>query len=423
MAEALKANSWQVRLDKALLDIDTAPDKRVRLLQRALQDPNLIRDVRSAVDAVREKGFREGHPDAINTLWPEGTIARRDIVGIAALQKQVPEVVRNFQQEASTVMSTGTRSTSFAAPSFDDVFKVLTNSEKQAELREEAMNVLRTTPKGLETPQYEVVRVIEGAIKLGTPERIEIRRYEPFVVAQTSMKMSGDSGGVFGTTAGGNGFGALAGYLFGRNEEKKSMAMTMPVEISKTADPTSGSTGATMAFVLPRDATGESAPPPTPLPEDGVFLAQVPTRLVAVKQFPGIVTDEEVERQREALVAAFENADNDQEDEVEALSDERFGGGRLRIADPSSVSVLQYNAPYTIPWRRRNEIALIVEKDEEGIKSSGNSVTTTPETSVNEEENSPQTSYQGLLTEQNSPAMTATTDAQEAEEQEEQEEE
>ena len=65
------------------------------------------------------------------------------------------------------------------------------------------MNVQRTTPKGLETPQYEVVRVIEGAIKLGTPERIEIRRYEPFVVAQTSMKMSGDSGGS-GTTAGGN---------------------------------------------------------------------------------------------------------------------------------------------------------------------------------------------------------------------------
>ena len=154
-----------------------------------------------------------------------------------------------------------------------------------------------------------------------------------------------------------------------------------------------------------------------------MFLAQVPTRLVVVKQFPGIVTDEEVERQRKALVAAFENADNDQEDEVEALSDERFGGGRLRIADPSSVSVLQYNAPYTIPWRRRNEIALIVQKDEEGIKSSGNSVTTTPETSVNEEENSPQTSYQGLLTEQNSPAMTATTDAQEEEEQEEPEEE
>ena len=168
--------------------------------------------------------------------------------------------------------------------------------------------------------------------------------------------------------------------------------MTMPVEISKTADPTSGSTGATMAFVLPRDATGKSAPPPTPLPEDGVFLAQVPTRLVAVKQFPGIVTDEEVERQREALVAAFENADNDQEDEVEALSDERFGGGRLRIADPSSVSVLQYNAPHhsgvaaaklPLSWRRTRR-----------IKSSGNSVTTTPETSVNEEENSPQTSYQ-----------------------------
>ena len=31
-----KANSWQGRLDKALLDVDVAPQARFRLLQRAL---------------------------------------------------------------------------------------------------------------------------------------------------------------------------------------------------------------------------------------------------------------------------------------------------------------------------------------------------------------------------------------------------
>ena len=54
-----KANSWQGRLDKALLDVDVAPQARFRLLQRALKDPQLKDDVASAVSAIQERGFEK----------------------------------------------------------------------------------------------------------------------------------------------------------------------------------------------------------------------------------------------------------------------------------------------------------------------------------------------------------------------------
>ena len=347
---SLAANSWQSRIDKALLDLDTKPQARFRLLQRAFQDPKLLEDVTSAVEVVREKGFGKGHPEAINTLWPEGTVARADLEGLAALQKQVPELVKSFQEQAPTLLSSGNGGATVKPPSIeagdliDGLVSLATDSKKQEELKEEAKNALRATPKGLETPDYKVVRTLEGPIKLGRPELIEIREYEPFTVARTTMG-DGSSDQVFGTSAGGTGFNALAGYLFGRNEEKASMAMTMPVEISKGDR---FDAVATMSFVLPKaaDDMGSEAAPPAPLAGDDVTIEKVPGRLVAVKPFAGIVTDEEVERQREALLAALEASE-----EVDTA-----------VVNPSEVSVLQYNAPYTIPWRRRNEVAIVVEQ-------------------------------------------------------------
>ena len=32
------------------------------------------------------------------------------------------------------------------------------------------------------------------------------------------------------------------------------------------------------------------------------------------------------------------------------------------VGDDGEVSVLQYNPPYTVPWRRRNEVAVVVER-------------------------------------------------------------
>ena len=68
----------------------------------------------------------------------------------------------------------------------------------------------------------------------------------------------------------------------------------------------------------------------------------MPARLVACKPFPGLVTDAEVERQREALLAAI------------------AADGAATPVDEKAVSVPQYNGPFTLPWRRRNEVALVV---------------------------------------------------------------
>merc|ERR1719235_2008143 len=104
--------------------------------------------------------------------------------------------------------------------------------------------------------------------------------------------------------------------------------MTMPVEV----------TGTSMAFVLPK-ANAEA--PPAPLAGADVTIDEVPARLVAAKAFAGIVTDEEVARQTAALLEAI------------------AADGSVVPVDASQVSVLQYNSPLTIPWRRRNEVAVV----------------------------------------------------------------
>lgn len=371
---SLQANSWQVRLDKALLDIDLKPQARFRLLQRAFQDPKLTEDVTTAVGVIREKGFGKGHPEVINSLWPEGTVARSDLEGLAALQKQVPELFGSLQKQSPTLVKefqNGGGSSS-SAPSIEpgkiinQLVDLAKDDKKKLELQEEAKNALRKTPKGLETPKYKLVRSLDGPMKLGRPEKIEIREYEPYTIARTPMKIGtaddDETADVFGSAAGGGGFGSLAAYLFGENEEKEVMSMTMPVEISKrtksltsaTLEDNTGSATADMTFVLPRNV---EIAPPKPLAGADVTIDRVPSRLVAIKPFAGIVTDEEVERQRDALLTALKGILEDPE-AADAL-------GTVRVVDPSAVSVLQYNAPYTIPWRRRNEIAIVVERLQE----------------------------------------------------------
>jgi len=298
------ASSWQRRLDKALLDIDASPESRFRNFQRALKDPNLLSDVNSAIDAIRKDGFGKGHPELINTLWPEGTIARSDLEGLTALRSQVPEALKELRKQAKTNKSSEKKP--FRSKPID--FNAL---PKPDEIQEELKNALRSTPKGLETPKYSVVRVIDGEVKLGTPEKIEIRKYEAFTVATTP-------------SVGGTGFSTLASYLFGGNEEEESMAMTMPVFVTdrakdetNSASTSEDSTG-TMQFVIPSAMSGT---PPAPLANTAVQIEQVPERFVAVKAFPGIVTKDEVVRQKQSLLSALRRADvvGLDEDEVSVL--------------------------------------------------------------------------------------------------------
>ena len=311
-ASALSATSWQKRLDRAVLDVDLSVEQRVRNLQRVVQaTPEVLSDVRSAVDAVRVKGFAEGHVEFLDTLFPVGTTARSDLEGLQALRKQVPEVRAALRTQAapSAPPAVDSAEATKAAKQIAKEVAGLRDTKKRKALEEEIKNAFRSTPKGLETPTYAVEETL-GAV--------ELRAYEPYAVA--ALKEA---------KADGAGFNTLAAFLFGKNDEEKAMDMTMPVEM----------TDGKMAFVLPK---ADEAAPPTP-DDAEVVIERRAARLVAAVAFAGIATPEEVERQRARLAAALA--------ETDAVA-----------ADGDEYTVLQYNAPYTIPWRRRNELVVPVTR-------------------------------------------------------------
>ena len=96
-----------------------------------------------------------------------------------------------------------------------------------------------------------------------------------------------------------------------------------------------------MEFVLADGLTADTAPSPI---STKVSLADIPPSTLAVRSFPGLATDGEVQRQRTAL-----------EDALLAEGIEY---------DNLSFKVAQYNPPYTLPWLRKNEITLKISTDE-----------------------------------------------------------
>jgi len=180
---------------------------------------------------------------------------------------------------------------------------------------------LARTPD-LETPEYTVVlRDPEGAF--------EVREYTPYSVVQ----MKEGCGGGNGTKS----FFALAGYIFGKtNVQQEKMAMTTPVQV----DSKSG----LMSFIMPSKYWGDEAIQDAPAPQDdaGVQLIARPSESVAVTVFGGYARSQVVAQKTEMLLAALNDAEN------------------IEVVDPSQTRLMQYNDPFTVPWKRRNEVSVAV---------------------------------------------------------------
>ena len=295
--------SWQQQLDRVFLDVDMKPRTRSRTLFKVIERrEEILTDVRTAVESIREKGFKDGHGEAIDLLFPKGTIVRSDLEGLQALRKQVPEAIEDLRKTRPTTTATPT------PPTPEDLRKAvekLRDGSLQSSVEEELKNALRSTPKGLETPKYKIDKTLG--------DDCEVRTYEAYAVAElTETRPDGDA------------FNVLAAYLFGKNSEDKAMAMTMPVEM----------VDGVMSFVLPK---ADASQPPAPT-DDKVVIGERPARTVVALPFPGVATPEEIERQRSKL------ADVLKAEGLEAADD--------------SYTVLQYNSPFTIPWRRRNELVV-----------------------------------------------------------------
>jgi len=175
--------------------------------------------------------------------------------------------------------------------------------------------------------------------------RYEVRQYEPAAVAVTTIEP--------GTKNPGNeGFRRLGGYIFGNNEGDTDIAMTAPVVMEPDADGTDiamtapvvmeeTDAGWVMAFVLPKEYTAETAPTPN---DDRVTITTDPGGLYAVYCFSGWFDRHDLAEYTPRLMEWLE------------------ANGYRAIGDPH---IAGYDPPWTIPWFRRNEVMVEVEKVEE----------------------------------------------------------
>jgi hypothetical protein len=141
----------------------------------------------------------------------------------------------------------------------------------------------------------------------------EVRRYDPYVVAEVVVPGPASE-------AGNQGFGILAGYIFGKNKGERKLEMTAPVAQSPVApvaaDPvkldmtapvaqqaTAG--GFLLQFVMPRGYTLATLPEPL---DARIKLRDVPAQTVGVIRYSGgwsqASYDENLAKLRQALAAA-----------------------------------------------------------------------------------------------------------------------
>jgi hypothetical protein len=168
-------------------------------------------------------------------------------------------------------------------------------------------------------------------------KQVQIRRYSPRIAAETVVE--GDE-----VAARSEGFRRLAGYIFGRNRARARIDMTAPVgqqqangeRIAMTApvSSASSSSGWVIRFYMPADATMESLPVPD---DDRVRLVPVPAESVAVLRFSGVASATAVAKRTSELRR-----------ELQAYGFETAGQPATWLYDP----------PWTLPFRRRNEIVI-----------------------------------------------------------------
>ena len=205
---------------------------------------------------------------------------------------------------------------------------------------------------GTEQPAYEVVGQVGEA---------EIRRYAPQIAAEAIVEGPVES-------ARNEGFRRVAGYIFGDNTAKASVAMTSPVVQGR--EPSGGSQSIAMTapvvqaraggsesiamtspvvqkpaggeswsiqFIMPSKYTMATLPQPN---DTRVRLVEIPSRTFAVVRFSGLGKAEAVARHEKVL-------------------DTALAGSAWRAS--GETVTWYYDPPWTLPFMRRNEVARLVE--------------------------------------------------------------
>ncbi len=183
--------------------------------------------------------------------------------------------------------------------------------------------------RSVEEPPFTVVDHV-GAI--------EIRQYGARIAAQTAV--NADVEGARST-----GFRRIAGYIFGGNHGRTSIAMTAPVAqgretIAMTAPVAQGASGGSqiIQFFMPKDYTLETLPVPD---DPAVQLVAVPPQTMAVLRFAGSIAPAEVAAQQRVLLDTLK--------------------GSAWQPDGAPLAWF-YDPPWTLPPFRRNEAVVPVTR-------------------------------------------------------------
>ncbi len=186
--------------------------------------------------------------------------------------------------------------------------------------------------RGIEEPIYTIVEKRDG---------YEIREYASYIVAE--VEVEGDMRDAL--TAG---FRQLAGYIFGGNTMKSSIAMTVPVmdttkaseNIAMTApvmDTLSNSGKHIVAFTMPSIYTLENLPKPD---NANIRFRVVENTRKAVLRYTGYATEARVDAKKKSL--------------IEWLTQDGY-------TIKWDIISAQYNPPLSFPLLRRNEVMVDIE--------------------------------------------------------------
>ena len=167
----------------------------------------------------------------------------------------------------------------------------------------------------------------------------ELRRYEPMIIAETTME--GDYRSTSGKT-----FSKLASFIFGANKSESSIDMTAPVlqeqgseEIAMTAPVIQKKSGEkwVTAFVMPHTYTIETIPKPL---DQGIVLREIPGSKVATIRYSGLHSEKNINKYSEKLNKWI------------------IDNGYRPASRPRAAS---FDPPWTLPFLRRNEVHIDID--------------------------------------------------------------
>ena len=184
----------------------------------------------------------------------------------------------------------------------------------------------------VEKPDYKVIQ---------SEQNIEIRQYEPMIIAEVEVDGKRED-------AIGDGFRLLADYIFGNNTVQQVISMTAPVQqkenqkIAMTAPVQQQSTGKSwrMSFVMPSKYSMDSLPVPN---NNRVRLKEILTTKFVVVDFSGTNSNENIAEHEKQLLNYIE-------------------ANKLKIT--GSPKYAFYNAPWTLPFMRRNEVMIEINQQQ-----------------------------------------------------------